>query len=104
MGKPKRSSVFALRARAYAFSELAACGGSQQEKKSFCEDTSRSGKGLPPSALLRSTRTHKPYRYRKSIAAQIFANAPSILTTFLSPSIITTKVAIIELQQRRKVE
>src|SRR5258707_2440251 len=48
-------------ARAYAFSELAACGGSQQEKKSFCEDTSRSGKGLPPSALLRSRRTHKPY-------------------------------------------
>src|SRR5258707_11873881 len=62
MGKPKRSSVFALRARAYAFSELAACGGSQQEKKSFCEDTSRSGKGLPPSALLLSTRTHKPYQ------------------------------------------
>jgi len=47
--------------RAYTFCELAACGGSQKRKRGFCEDTSRSGKGLPPSALLLSARTHKPY-------------------------------------------
>jgi hypothetical protein len=69
-----KESDFYLRAFQFSFSPPAAAG-----RGGRCEDTSRSGKGLPPSALLLVPRTGKPCFYLEGIVYLPVINRHAIM-------------------------